>query len=91
MSFPDDLSDILPLLPGTGITKRFSVFGHTVFVEIKMLQDRTYRLIVYDQYQGATRKRFAGEGLNSEDEVESNWTEFLDRRESIFKHGRSTH
>ena len=70
MSFPDDLSDILPLLPGTGVTKRLPVFGHIVFVEIKMLQDRRYRLVVYDQYQGRTRKRFGADGLVTEEEVE---------------------
>ncbi len=87
MSFPDDLSDILPLLPGTGVTKRLPVFGHIVFVEIKKLQDGTYRLIVFDQYEGKTRKRFGVEGLAAEDEVETAWREFLDERKSIFTHG----
>ncbi len=88
MSFPDDLLDILPLLPGTGITKRLPVFGHVVFVDIKMLQDGKYRLVVYDQYEGKTRKRFGAEGLTAEEELESKWREFLDKRESIFKHDR---
>jgi hypothetical protein len=91
MPFPDDLSDILPLLPGTGVTKRFPVFGHVVFVEIKMLQDGKYRLVVYDQYEGQTTKRFGAEGLVAEEEVESKWREFLDERESTFRHDRANH
>lgn len=91
MSFPDDLSDILPLLPGTGITKRLPVFGHIVFVEIKKLPDTKYRLIVYDQHEGKTRKQFRAEGLSTEEEVECRWREFLDKRESIFKHDRASH
>ncbi len=89
MSFPEDLSDLLPLLPGTGITRRLSVFGHMVFVEAKMLPDRKYRLVVYDQFEGKTRKRYGVEGMMTEDEVESKWREFLDLRESIFKHDRA--
>lgn len=91
MSFPDDLSDILPLLPGTGVTKRLPVFGHIVFVEITMLQDVRYRLIVYDQYEGNTRKLFGADGLLAEEEVESKWREFLDERDSIFTHGGVNH
>ncbi len=57
-----------------------------VFVEAKKLPDRKYRLVVYDQFEGTTRKRFGVEGLITEDEVESKWREFLDKRESIFQH-----
>jgi len=90
MAFPDDLEDILPLLPGTGVTKRLQIFGHSVFVEIKNLQEGKYRLVVYDQYQANTRKRFSAEGLVGEDEVELKWREFLDERESIFTQDRVT-
>ncbi len=89
MSFPDDLCDILPLLPGTGITKRLTVFGHMVFVEAKKLPDGTYCLVVYDHFKGKTRKRFAAEGLTTEGEVESTWREFLGKRESIFTYERA--
>ena len=85
MSFPDDLSDILPLHPGMAITKRFPVFWHTVFVEAMKLPDRKYRLVVYDHFEGKTRKRFAAEGLATEEQVESQWREFLGKRESIFR------
>ncbi len=91
MPFPDDLSDILPLLPGTGVTKRVEIFGHIVFAEIKMLQDGRYRLIVYDQYGGKTRRRFGAEDLAAEDEVETAWREFLDERKSIFTHDSVSH
>lgn len=91
MSFPDDLSDLLPLLPGTGLTKQLPVFGHTVFVEVKKVPDRTYQLDVYDFFKGKTRRRFTAEGLSTEEQVESQWREFLDRRESIFKHERDGH
>ena len=91
MAFPDDFEDILPLLPGTGVTKRLQIFGHAVFVEVKNLQDGQYRLIVYDHYEGATRKRFTAERLATEEEVENSWQEFLSERESIFKHDRAGH
>jgi hypothetical protein len=86
MPFPGDLSDLLPLLPGTGVTRRFPVFGHVVFVEIKKLQDGKYRLLVYDQYEGNTRRRFGADGLGTEEEVEILWEEFLNERKSIFTH-----
>ncbi len=89
MPFPDDLSDFLPLLPGTAVTKRLQVFGHVVYVEAKKLPDRKYRLIVYDHFKGKTRKRFAAEGMATEEQVESQWREFLGKRESIFKHERA--
>jgi hypothetical protein len=91
MAFPDDLSDILPLLPGTGVTKRLQIFGHAVFAEIKRLQDGKYRLIVYDQYEGQTRKRFVSAGLSTEEELENVWREFLDEQDSIFKRDRASH
>lgn len=91
MSFPDDLSDILPLHPGMAITKRFPVFGHTVFVEAMKLPDKKYRLVVYDHFQGKTRKRFAADDLATEEQVESQWREFLGKRESIFNQERAKH
>jgi hypothetical protein len=84
MPFPDDLSDLLPLLPGTGVTRRFPIFGHVVFVEIKMLQDGKYHIFVYDQHDGETRRRFGADGLVTEEEVGVIWKEFLDERKSIF-------
>jgi hypothetical protein len=88
MAFPDDLDDILPLLPGTGVTKRLQVFGHSVFVEIKNLPDGKYRIVVYDQFEGETRKRFMAVRLSTEEEVEDSWQEFLGEKEGIFKHDR---
>jgi hypothetical protein len=85
MAFPDDLADILPLPPGTGVTRRFQIFGHVVFVSVKMREDGRYRLHVYDRHEGLTRERYQVEGLESEDEVEDAWERFLDQRESIFK------
>ena len=91
MPFPDDLSDLLPLPPGTGLTRRLPIFGHVVFVEIKKLQDDTYRLFVYDQHGGETRRRFGADGLVTEEEVEIIWREFLDERRSIFTHDGANH
>jgi len=91
MPFPDDLSDLLPLLPGTGLTRRMPIFGHVIFVEIKKLLDDTYRLSVYDQHDGGTRRRFGADGLATEEEVELIWKEFLDERKSIFTHDDLDH
>lgn len=86
MAFPDDLADILPLPPGTGVTKRFQIFGHSVFVSVKVAEDGRYQLHVYDRHEGITRERFQAGGLESEHEVEDAWANFLDQREGIFKH-----
>jgi len=83
MPFPDDLSDILPLPPGTGVTRRLFIFGHALFVEVKM-RGEDYRLVVYDRYMDQTRKRFEADGLGGEEEVELSWQEFLRTGESIF-------
>jgi hypothetical protein len=90
MPFPDDLSDILPLTPGTGVTRRLLIFGHTLFIEIKKQHD-AYRLIVYDQYMHETTKRFVADRLAGEDETEQAWQEFLREGESIFRRDRATH
>jgi len=83
MPFPDDLSDILPLVPGTGVTRRLSIFGHTLFVEVKR-RDDAYRLIVYDRHMDETTKRFVADNLGSEEDVDLSWQEFLRTGESIF-------
>ncbi len=84
MPFPDDLSDLLPLLPGTDVTRRFPIFGHVIFVEIKRHPDENYHLFIYDQFNGQNRRRFGADGLQTEEEVEIIWREFLDERKSIF-------
>ena len=84
MPFPDDLSDLLPLLPGTDVTRRLPIFGHMIFVELKRLDDGKYRLFVCDQFNGETRKRFGADQLITEEEVEIIWREFLDEKKSIF-------
>jgi hypothetical protein len=83
MAFPNDLSDILPLLPGTSETRRLPIFGHVIFVEVAK-QPEGYRLIVSDLHKGKMRKRFGSDGLYSEEEVELIWQEFLEERRSIF-------
>jgi hypothetical protein len=83
MPFPDDLSDILPLPPGTGVTRRLFIFGHALFVEVKM-RGEGYRLVVYDRYMDETTKCFEADRLGSEEEIELSWQEFLRTGESIF-------
>lgn len=88
MPYPDDLSDLLPLLPGTSLTRRFPIFGHEILVEIRRLLDDKYLLFVYDQHDGQLQRRFGTDGLVSEEEVEIIWREFLEERNSIFtRHG----
>jgi hypothetical protein len=86
MPFPNDLSDLLPLIPGTGVTRRLPIFGHVIFVELKRLEDEKYSLFVYDQFNRQTRRRFGADQLITEEEVEIIWREFLDERKSIFTH-----
>ena len=88
MAFPEDLSDILPLAPGTAITRQFTVFGRAMFVETQKLPDRKYRLVVYEQFEGKTRMRYGVEDLATEVEVESKWRDFLDTRENILRLNR---
>jgi hypothetical protein len=83
MPFPEDLSDMLPLIPDTGQTRRLPIRGHAIFVEIAKRPDG-YRLLVYDQHKGEMRKRFGADGLSTEEEVKLIWQEFLDEKSSIF-------
>ena len=91
MPYPDDLSDLLPLLPGTSLTRRLPIFGHEILVEIRRLLDDKYRLFVYDQHDGQLQKRFGADGLVSEKEVEILWKEFLYERNSIFTRDGAAH
>ncbi len=75
----------------TGVTKRFWVFAHAVYVAIKKMPDRKYRLHVYDQHGDKTIKRFGVDGLETEEKVEAAWQKFLAERDSIFKHDRAGH
>lgn len=83
MPFPEDLSDILPLMPGTSVTRRISVFDHIVYVEITH-QPEGYRLTVYDYHEEKMRRLFSKKGLASEDLVEDTWEEFLRSGKSVF-------
>ena len=83
MPFPEDLSDILPLLPGTSVTRRISVFDHIVYVEIAHGPDG-YRLTVYDYHEGRMRRLLTQKRLTSESLIEDTWQGFRCSAKSIF-------
>jgi hypothetical protein len=86
MPFPDDLTDLLPLLPGDKLVRKLSFNGESVFVEIGCSSKQLYHLHIDLDYQGKTIRIFGTDRLNGEDEVESLWREFLEERRNILAH-----
>jgi len=85
MSFPSDLSDILPLPPGERVVRRIAYNGDPVFIEVGRSPDQTYHIHMTVEREGRAQRLFGTDRLDNEEEVELIWKEFLDERRSILK------
>ena len=83
MPFPDDLSDLLPLMPGEKVVRKISFNGDPIFVEIGCSSEQGYHIHISLENRGKSIRIFGTDQIKGEDEVESIWTEFLEERRHI--------
>jgi len=81
--FPEDLSDILPLLPGDKVVRRVTLGGSVILVEIEGSAGDTYNLQVDVYYEGEKFRIFGVDRLHGEEAAEILWRQFLDERRAL--------
>ncbi len=84
MSFPVDLSNILPIDKGKEQRRPLSLIGHSLEVVISRDLTGTYQLWVYDKdRKGEDRKRFGKDNIADESMTEFIWKTFLGEYKGI--------
>ena len=84
MSFPVDLSDILPLKNGEEKRRNFSFTAAPLEFVISRNKTGVYRLWVYDKDpKGNNRKRFGDDKIANDVAAQLIWRAFLDEYKEI--------
>ena len=90
MPFPEDLSDVLPLLPGDKVVRRLNLGGSVILVEIEGSAGERYDLSVNVYYEGEMIRIFGADQVQGEDALELLWRQFLSEKRAILAHHKLT-